>query len=788
MRYKWLILILLGALSFVNLHAQEFIAKKSDATIQQGGKKYYVHTVEKGNTLYNISKTYNVAANVIEHLNPELKDGLKIGMELKIPFHTPQADDYIYHIVKKKETLYQISKIYNVKVDDIIAINDIVDGNISEGQYLKIPSMFVNSNEEELHAKAKEEQIQKEKKPENKKYKTYKVQPKETLFTISKRYGISVDALMYLNDMDSPDLSVEQEILVPRKLLENDELSPDSDKYIMHKVKPKETLYGIAKQYAVPMDVIVRNNDIQDQQIQIGQELLIPRQLNETGFIKHKVSERREKLSKIAGKYNVSVSDLKNANPRADEKLKRGETLLIPIGYVETDFEVEEEEPIEVEKPKEEIVFQSECQKQLEQDKRYQIALMLPLYLNEVDSLMVLDTNELLEHQYDKPFKFIEFYEGALLAAKEMDSLGLEYDLHIYDIPRDVAAASDVLKAPELKNMDLMITLLYSQSFDVVSEFSIRYQIPLVNVLSKRRKVIYDNPNVFKIEPNSNNLYQQTIDYVLAAHRNDNIIIVRSNQYQLASEYKMLEEGLKKDIPYLVQVPNSKVLGRISKLEMDYPEVDMDFQALMTQELKNQLPGFDYDRLQAYPEDSLVVPNHLKTVVYSVDSLDGIINASSLFRNNLILALGNEEVFGIELFTRLNFVSDSFNYEVIGMPHWYEYNGLDVAYTQPMKLKVFTNRFVDYAEPEAKKFVLNFRKEYGIEPQMDRYAFLGYDVTKYFMTALKDYGTDFQDCLNELQIKLLENQMEFRNIPDAGYENQHWNLLLQQDYQYYIID
>lgn len=787
MRYKCFALILIGILSLGQLNAQDYTAIKSDATIQQGGEKYYVHTVEKGNTLYNISKTYNVAVNVIVQLNPELKEGLKIGMELKIPYHTPQADDYIYHIVKKKETLYQISKIYNVRVDDIIAINDIVDGKISEGQYLKIPSMFVNANTEELYTKAKEVQAQKIIKPENKKYKIYKVQPKETLFTISKRYGISVDALMYLNDMDSPDLSLGQEILVPRRVLEQEDQSFDSDKYILHKVKPKETLYGIAKQYAVPMDVILKNNQIQDQQIQIGQKLLIPRQLNETGFIKHKVSARREKLSKIAGKYNVSVSALKNANPRAGEKLKRGETLLIPLGYVETDFE-EEEELIEEEKPTEEIVSYKECQKQLNQEKRYQIALMLPLYLDEVDSLMVIDTNELLEHQFEKPFKFLEFYEGALLAAKEMDSLGFEYDLHVYDIPRDVAAASEVLKTPELVDMDLMITLLYSQSFDVVSEFSKQHQIPLVNVLSKRRKVIYDNPNVFKIEPNSNNLYQQAIDYTLAEHRNDNIIIVRSNQYQLSSEYKMLEEGLKNKIPYLVQIPHSKILGRVSKLEMDYPKAGMDFQALMTQEFKNELPGFDYERVQSLPEDSLVVPNRLKTVVYSVDSLDGIINASSLFRNNLILALGSEEVFGIELFTKLNFVRDSFNYEVIGMPDWYQYNGIDVAYTQPMKLKVFTNRFVDYAEPEAKRFVLNFRKEYGIEPQIERYAFLGYDVTKYFLTALKDYGKEFQNCLDEVDVKLLENKLEFKKIPDAGYENQHWNMLFQQDFQYYIID
>jgi len=155
MQVKLFLLMFLCLLFSTYGWSQDFQASKSDASIQEGGKKYYIHTVEKGNTLYNISKVYNVSANTIEELNPELKLGLKIGMELKIPFHQPQAEDYIYHIVKKKETLYQISKIYNVNIEDITSINEIQDGNISEGQYLKIPSMFVQANQSNLHEAAR---------------------------------------------------------------------------------------------------------------------------------------------------------------------------------------------------------------------------------------------------------------------------------------------------------------------------------------------------------------------------------------------------------------------------------------------------------------------------------------------------------------------------------------------------------------------------------------------------------------------------------------------------------
>ena len=251
MKFKILILCVFGLLLTGSTLAQDYSAQKSQETMVVNGEKFYVHQVVKGNTLYNISKAYNVPTNAITHLNPDLSEGLKLGMQLKIPFQLDMQTDYIYHIVKKKETLYQISKIYNVTVDDLKNLNQIQDEEISPGQYLKIPSMFVQSNELQLHQEATEVitvQVDDDKNI------TYTVQPKETLYTISKRFGMSIDALMYINDLNSSNLSTGQVLLIPRKLVEIAENSSiDTTQFIQHKVKPKETLYGIARLYAVPI-------------------------------------------------------------------------------------------------------------------------------------------------------------------------------------------------------------------------------------------------------------------------------------------------------------------------------------------------------------------------------------------------------------------------------------------------------------------------------------------------------------------------------------------------------
>ncbi|NPD84803.1 LysM peptidoglycan-binding domain-containing protein [Lentimicrobium sp. L6] len=792
MKYPVFLTLLLSLCINFTAVSQDYSAQKSEETMSEDGKKFYIHHVVKGNTLYNISKTYGVATNVILKNNPLLNDGLRMGLELRIPVQAKTATiDFIYHIVKKKETLYHISKIYNVTIADIKTLNEIEGEEISPGQYLKIPSMFVQSNESSLHTEAQEAKTAK---IDDDKYSIYKVQPKETLFTISKRFGISVDALMYINDLTDSNIQEGQDLLIPKKLTQPQKQSTiDSARFIQHKVKPQETLFGLARQYAIPVAEIEKNNELGDRQIQIGQTLLIPRKLNETGYIKHKVAERKEKLTQIAVSYDVTVADLKMANPNVSSKLKRGESLLIPLDFIETDFETEELEDIvvsgeEIVDDIPDVIEDSLCSKIGEQDKRYKVVLMLPLYLNEIDSLIFVDTMVLMDRRYDKPFKFIEFYEGALLAARELNESGLEFDLHVMDIPRETEGTRAALNSTDLSDVDLIISLLYSSSFEVVSEYSNRHQIPLVNVLSKRRKVIYDNPNVFKIEPDEDALIEQVGNYIVDRYQNHNIILVRSNPYQLANEYKELKQILEEGIPNQMGIPNADILYKVSQYELDYPETEIDYSILATKEIRKVMPGFDYELTQSYPNDTTLLPNSLKTVVYSVDSLYGISEASSLIRNNLVVAFGTEEVFAIELFTKLNFVRDSFDYQVIGLPHWSDYTEIDVAYTQPLGLQVASAKYIDYSKPEVQDFVLSFRDEFGIEPQKNRHAFLGYDVTKYFLTALANYGLNFQDCLDDMEVELLENHLDFKKIPDAGFENKNWNILRQRNFNYHLVD
>ena len=117
---------------------------KSSATI--GGVKYYLHTVEKGQTLFAIAKFYACSVNNIVIENPEAIDGISPGQILRIPIEKikqPEVaiDSTHYKLVKIEhgQTLFSISKTYTITIEKLKSINPELKDGLKEGQTIKIP-------------------------------------------------------------------------------------------------------------------------------------------------------------------------------------------------------------------------------------------------------------------------------------------------------------------------------------------------------------------------------------------------------------------------------------------------------------------------------------------------------------------------------------------------------------------------------------------------------------------------------------------------------------------------
>ncbi len=194
-----------------------------------------------------------------------------LGIFFVLGLYGQQAPErFITHKVKKKETLYGLARVYNVKVDQILAFNPLVEKiGLKKRMQLKIPVYPVI---EEPKAATLNEGLEK-----------YLVKPKETKWRLAYRYGITIQELESLNPQIKEGLKIGQEIVIPKRLESETKALEEAFNY--YKVKPKEGFYRIEKKLGVTQaDLVMLNPALSTTGLQQGMILKIP--LKHTGNLK----------------------------------------------------------------------------------------------------------------------------------------------------------------------------------------------------------------------------------------------------------------------------------------------------------------------------------------------------------------------------------------------------------------------------------------------------------------------------------------------------------------------
>ena len=184
--------------------------QKSTDKVKIGDKFYYIHIVKKGESLYSISKTYNVSQIDIASDNPDIILGIKVDQAIKIPAKDVEAkseDQYIHHIVKKGETLFGLSKRYNIPIEDIVKVNPDVESGLVLSQILLIPK-------EKLSPAV--QKVQKD----SLTFIYHEVKQKEGLYSISKLYNVSIQEIeSYNKDVLAKGLRYGTTLKIPRQVV-----------------------------------------------------------------------------------------------------------------------------------------------------------------------------------------------------------------------------------------------------------------------------------------------------------------------------------------------------------------------------------------------------------------------------------------------------------------------------------------------------------------------------------------------------------------------------------------
>jgi ABC-type branched-subunit amino acid transport system substrate-binding protein len=426
--------------------------------------------------------------------------------------------------------------------------------------------------------------------------------------------------------------------------------------------------------------------------------------------IRHHV-QSTETFYSLSVKYHVTIDQIKAANPGVTYP-KTGDYLNIPVKSLDKPAD----------KP-------NECDKLKKgRNQIYEVALMIPLYLEQtVDSGWAerIDASQAREFT---PFRFIQFYQGFILAADSMKQQGMNIKIFVYDVDQQASKTKKALSDPEMKEMDLIVGPFLKNSFAEVAEFAKENQIPIVNPLSQRTDILIGNPFVFKLMPSPESQPETIGKLVKRDFSGYSVILYSASQYQ-----------------------NTEIVEEIREAVQNALE-----------------PG-------ALP---------IKMEDYATDSIRGFLQYASATKPNLIIVYSEGEAFPMALLSKLNAVKSDHPVTVIGMPEWDKFSILESGYLLALNTHIFTGAYVDYDNEDVKGFVRRYRADYIDEP-LD-YAFGGFSAGYYFLQALYQYGRDFPGCLSSMDVHLPQNQFHFVKQQDGGYDNVYWNVM--QYYDYHLVD
>lgn len=335
--------------------------------------------------------------------------------------------------------------------------------------------------------------------------------------------------------------------------------------FILHVVKPKETVYGISKHYNVPQDTIYAYNKSALQGIKIDEVLKFPSEKGmqtivqepvknntNTGKTTTHVVKQGETIYGLCKQYQVTSDELIAYNPQLKDGLKIDEVLQIPLkeGVVLN--------TVVQDKDTRYIHPNSSCDGVVNKDKDLKIALLLPFHTSKGINTRIA----------------VEFFAGFRAAVDSLSDKGFNITLLVYDTKSksDSDQVADILTKPEFEEVDMIIGPLYTANLQPVADYAERRKILVVSPFARNSSILTNNHYVCKTTPSEETVSRKSVKYFITFYPGANYIMVDpgSRKDSVITSYYVsaLKESGIKDTARLHYV-SLKTGGAVSKLRKD---------------------------------------------------------------------------------------------------------------------------------------------------------------------------------------------------------------------------
>ncbi len=497
-------------------------------------QKFSTHSVKKGETLESVAKQYKVTpANILAY-NKEIKPGqdLKPNTILVIPMDaasaTTSAEEpeiereepigFTSHKVRKKETLYGISKRYHITEEDIKRYNrDLYSTQLKKKMVLRIPKYIrVAPGENVINEDD---------------FETYTVADKETRWSIAHKYGITIDSMVVLNPdlvKNSSFLAEGQELKMP-KMPGSSVQNQVTELFISYTVPPKMNFYQLEKRFNVKSDEIVRLNPeiVEKGGLKEGMVIRIPErkveggEVNTDNYIFYEVKPKQTNFS-LTRKLGISYTDLLALNPDLKNGLRAGMVLKLPKEQT-GNFEVRNAL----------VLDKIDLLDSINPENKPKIMFLLPFRLNKLNLgdkagvRKTIDTRNSLKYS-------LGLYSGALVALDSIASLGISVDVRTFDNELDLSKTRQILLQENLSEYSAIIGPLDMASLREVAVRTSQDRIPVVAPIPAKTDLSMSN--VFFSYTPDEVLRTSMLDFIQSAREEQNIIVIADGANTVARD------------------------------------------------------------------------------------------------------------------------------------------------------------------------------------------------------------------------------------------------------------
>lgn len=668
------------------------------------------HRVAELETIYGISRQYEVSIEDLTNYNPQiLERGLQQGMDIRIPVFAQEGQEGSTGVPQEAIPPKRFLSHKVKRRETIFSLTQ--EYGISEEQLKRHNrQLYSRPLEKGMTLMVPVYPTQQEIRELGLDMVEYTVQPKETRWSIAHKYGISVDSLETLNPelpRNSTYLAVGQQLKLPRP--QSKLLAEQTEIYESYTVPAQQTLFSLSRQYEIDQREIIRLNPqiTEAAGLKVGMVLRLPRQVsrdsvvNTDNYLFYPV-KKGEGIFRITQKLNISRDSLYLFNPELETGVQEGMVLKIPL-VASKGLDTKDAlvlEPVSL-------------LDSIRRGNEPNLLFMLPFRLDRVDTQNKENAVNLIRRRRDINAS-LGLYTGAMVALDSVKKLGVSARISFKDTELDTLRAQSILRTTSLEGVDAIIGPLSPSVLQKIATDSLVKLPPVFAPFAASDE--FSLSGVFFTIPDKETQRERMLRFVASKYGEENILVVAD------PEFAAVRDTILSRFP----------AARAAELAEDNSVNLAKFLELISEEKPNWV----------------FLETNQGSVVASVTS---ILNSAN-----------SEENKEVRLFTT--------NYGTA-------WEGENISRTSLSNLKfTFPSVYKETANPS---FESAYQRKYGIKP--DRYAIRGFDLTMDILLKLA-YDKDLPYTNTFIgETEYSGSRFNYYYNWEAGYDNRSIYILTYDD-------